>query len=172
MRVRVHYSRMGNLSLPDEPSIVVSSLNRSEVSPCQNNSACSCGQVCWYPQCLLSMSAGLIAPGMWMKRNTLAAIVSRTVCQDNAICLLCNFPAGMFELLTTDSLSPNMKLSLIGTPRYLNESRLSMTCSVAVLAATYSEPYVAVTVELCFFAYQSTGVLLNRCKTPELRTFL
>ena len=102
--------------------------------------ACSCGQVCWCPQCLLSISAGLIAPGMWIKRKVLAAIVSRTRCHDSATCLLCNLPAGTFELFTTDSLSPNMMLSRIGTPRCLNVRRLSMTCSVAVLAATCSEP--------------------------------
>jgi hypothetical protein len=60
---RVHCSRMENLTLPDSPSRASSSLNRSEVSPCQNSSACDCGQGCWCPQCSLSMSAGLIAPG-------------------------------------------------------------------------------------------------------------
>jgi hypothetical protein len=85
------YPRMENLSLPDEPNRTVSgyvdysslstsevSLSRSEVSPSQNNNACSCVQVCWYPQCLLSMLAGLMAPGMWIKGNVLAAIDSRT----------------------------------------------------------------------------------------------
>ena len=78
------YPRMENLSLPDEPNRIVSghvnhsSLSRSEVSPSQNSNACSCVQVCWYPQCLLSMSAGLMAPGIWIKRKVLAAIDSRT----------------------------------------------------------------------------------------------
>ena len=124
-RTHAHYPCMEILSLPDEPNKIVScyelfsSTNKSVVSPCQNNNACSCVQVCWYPQCLLSMSAGFIAPGMWIKRSVLAAIDSLTLCQDSAICLLCNLPAGIFELLTTDSLSPNMKLSLTGTSRYL-----------------------------------------------------
>jgi hypothetical protein len=85
------YPRKENLSLPDKPNRIVSgyadhsslsrsevSLRRSEVSPSQNSNACSCFQVCWYPQCLLSMSAGLMAPGIWIKRNVLAAIDSRT----------------------------------------------------------------------------------------------
>jgi hypothetical protein len=135
------------VSLPDEPNKIVfahtvlfSSFSKSVVSPCQNNSAWSCGQVCAYPQFLLSMSAGLIAPGMWTKSNILAAIASQTLCHDSAICRLCNLPAGMFELFTTDSLSPNMKLSLTGTPRCRSVVRLSMICSVAVLAATNSVP--------------------------------
>ena len=140
------YPRMEILSIPNEPNkiesgyVLFSSLNKSVVSPCQNNNACSCVEVCRYPHCLLSMSDGLIAPGMWIKYNILAAIDSLTLCQDSAICLLCNLPAGMFELFTADSLLPNMKLSLTGTPRYLNERQLSMICLVAVLAATYLEP--------------------------------
>ena len=46
--------------------------------------------------------------------------------------------------MTTDLLSPNMKaLDLIGTQKYLNVCLSSMICSVAVLAARNSHPYVA-----------------------------
>ena len=51
----------------------------------------------------------------------------------------------MIALVMTDLLSPNMyALVMMGTPRYLSVSLRSMICSVAVLAATNSEPYVAV----------------------------
>ena len=36
------------------------------------------------------------------------------------------------------------------TPRYRREMRWSIICSVAVLPATYSEPYVAVSTVPCF----------------------
>ena len=52
--------------------------------------------------------------------------------------------------MTTDLLSPNMNvLVMIGTPRYLSVFLRSMICSVAVLAATNSEPYVAVSTVAC-----------------------
>ena len=40
-----------------------------------------------------------------------------------------------------------------------------MICSVAVLAATNSEPYVAVTTVSCLFENQSAGVVLTKCNT-------
>ena len=54
MRARVSiYPRMEILSLPNEPNkiesgyvLLSSSFNKSVVSPCQNNNACSCVQVC------------------------------------------------------------------------------------------------------------------------------
>ena len=39
---------------------------------------------------------------------------------------------------------------------------MSMICSVAVLAATNSEPYVAVSTVAWFLEYQPTGVLLTK----------
>ena len=50
-----------------------------------------------------------------MNRRILAVIDSRARCHDNAMWRLCSFPVGTLELLTTDSLSPNMKLSFTGT---------------------------------------------------------
>ena len=50
----------------------------------------------------------------------------------------------------------------MGAPRYLKVCLMSMICSVAVLAATNSEPYVAVSTVACFLEYQSTGVLLTK----------
>ena len=51
----------------------------------------------------------------------------------------------MVELVTTDLLSPNMyALVMMGAHRYLSVFLRSMICSVAVLAGTNSEPYVAV----------------------------
>ena len=40
-----------------------------------------------------------------------------------------------------------------------------MICSVAVLAATDSEPYVAVSTVACLFENQSVGVWLTKCST-------
>ena len=65
--------------------------------------------------------------------------------------------------MTTDLLSPNKKdLVAMGAPRYLKVCLMSMICSVAVLTATNSEPYVAVSTVACFLEYQSTGVLLTK----------
>ena len=48
---------------------------------------------------------------------------------------------GTVELVTTGLLSPNMSaLDLIGTPKYLRVCLMSTICSVAVLAATNSDP--------------------------------
>ena len=54
----------------------------------------------------------------------------------------------------------------MGAPRYLKVCLMSMICSVAVLAATNSEPYVAVSTVACFLEYQSTGVLLTKWRHP------
>ena len=72
----------------------------------------------------------------------------------------------MVELETSDLLSPNMyALVTIRTHRYLSVFLRSMTCSVAVLAATNSEPYVAVSTVACLFENQSVGVVLTKCST-------
>ena len=39
---------------------------------------------------------------------------------------------------------------------------MSIICSVAVLAATNSDPYVAVSIVACFSEYQSVGVWLQK----------
>ena len=54
----------------------------------------------------------------------------------------------------------------MGAPRYLKVCLMSMICSVAVLAATSSEPYVAVSTVACCLEYQSTGVLLTKWRHP------
>ena len=72
----------------------------------------------------------------------------------------------MVALVMTDLLSPNMyALVMMGTPRYLSMFLRSMICSVAVLAATTSEPNVAVSTAACLFKYQSIGVVLMKCNT-------
>ena len=43
---------------------------------------------------------------------------------------------------------------------------MSMICSVAVLAATNSEQYVADSTVACFFEYQSAGGLLTKWRHP------
>ena len=43
---------------------------------------------------------------------------------------------------------------------------MSIICSAAALAATNSEPYVAVSAVACFLEYWSTGVLLTRWRHP------
>ena len=72
----------------------------------------------------------------------------------------------MVELVTTDLLSPNIyALVMMGTPRYLSVFLRSIICSVAVLAATNSEPYVVVSTVACLFENQSVGVVLTKYNT-------
>ena len=72
----------------------------------------------------------------------------------------------MVEHVTTDLLSRNMyALVMMGTPRYLSVFLRSMICSIVVLAATNSEPYVAVSTVACLFKTQSFGVVLTKCNT-------
>ena len=72
----------------------------------------------------------------------------------------------MVELMTTDLLSPNIyALVMMGSPRYLSVFLRSIICSVAVLAATNSEPYVAVSTVACLFENQPIGVVLTKCNT-------
>ena len=86
-----------------------------------------------------------------------------TLGYDNMLCLLLRMDWGMFELVTTDLLSPNMyALVMMGTPRYLSVFLRSMICSVAVLAAMNSEPYVAVSTVACLIENQSVGVVLTK----------
>ena len=72
----------------------------------------------------------------------------------------------MVELVNTDLLSPNIyALVMMGTPRYLSVFLRSIICSVAVLAATNSEPYVVVSTVACLFENQSVGVVLTKYNT-------
>ena len=50
----------------------------------------------------------------------------------------------------------------MGAPNNLRVYLKPMICSVAVLAATNSEPYVAVSTVACFLEYQSVGVWLQK----------
>ena len=50
----------------------------------------------------------------------------------------------------------------MGTPRYLKVYLRSIICSVAVLAATNSKPYVPVSTVACFLEYQSVGIWLQK----------
>ena len=68
----------------------------------------------------------------------------------------------MVEPVMTDLLSPNMKLLLlIGTPRYIRVNLRSRIWSAAILGATNSDPYVAVSTVACLLEYQSVGVPLT-----------
>ena len=70
-----------------------------------------------------------------------------------------NVECGRVELVTTDLLSPNKyDFVLIGTPKYLKVCLKSIVCSAAVLDATNSDPYVAVSTVACLFEYESIGV--------------
>ena len=72
----------------------------------------------------------------------------------------------MAELMTANVLSPNIyAFIMMGTPRYLTVFLSSITCSAAVLAATNSEPYVAVSTVTYLFKTQSDGVVLTKCNT-------
>ena len=55
----------------------------------------------------------------------------------------------------------------MGARRYLKVCQISMICSVAVLAATNSEPYVAVSTVACFLEYQSTGVFVDKMEASR-----
>ena len=75
----------------------------------------------------------------------LAAMASLTRWNARMLCLLLKVECGSVALVTTDLLSPNIyDLDLMGTPRHLSVYLISMIFSVAVLAATNSDPYVAV----------------------------
>ena len=75
----------------------------------------------------------------------LAGMASLTLWNAKMLCLLLRVECGSVALVTTDLLSPNMKdFDLIGIPKYLRVYLKSIICSVAVLTATNSDPYVAV----------------------------
>ena len=75
------------------------------------------------------------------------------------LCLLPNVECGRVELVTNDLLSPNKyDFVLICTPKYLTVCLKSIICSLAVLDATNSDPYVAVSTVACLFEYESIGV--------------
>ena len=61
-----------------------------------------------YPQCLLTMSAGLFSPGICLNMNTPDTITLQTQWKERALWRLCNFVWGCVALLTTDLLSPKM----------------------------------------------------------------
>ena len=66
-------------------------------------------------------------------------------------------------LVTADLLSPNIYgFDLMWTPNYLRVYLKSIISSVAVLAATKSDPYVAISTVACFLEYQSVGVWLQK----------
>ena len=87
------------------------------------------------------MSLRLYSDLIQWKSIILAAMASLTRWNAKILCLLLNVECGNDALVTTDLLSPNMyDLELIGTPRYLSVYLMSIICSVAVLAATNSDP--------------------------------
>ena len=64
---------------------------------------------------------------------------------------------------TCDNRLPNIyDFDLMGTPRYIRVHLMSIICSVAVLAATNSDPYVPISTVACFLEYQSVGVWLQK----------
>ena len=65
---------------------------------------------------------------------------------------------GRVELVTTDLFSKNKQdFVLIGTPKHLKVCLKSIMCSVAVLDAANSDPYVAASTVSCLFEYESIG---------------
>ena len=90
-------------------------------------------------------------------------MASLTLWNAKMLCFWHKVECGSVARVTTDLLSPNIyDLDLWGTPRYLSVYLISMICSVAVLAATNSDPYVAVSTVGCFLVYQSVGVWLQK----------
>ena len=113
-------------------------------------------------QCLLNISLRLFSDLIQWKSIILAAMASLTRWNAKILCLLLRVEGGSVALVTTDLLSPNIyDLDLMGTPRYLSVYLMSISCSVAVLAATNSDPYVAVSTVACFLDYQSVGDCRN-----------
>ena len=51
-------------------------------------------------------------------------------------------------------------------PKYLKVCLKSIICSVRVLEATNSDPYVAVSTVACLFEYESIGVWIIEYKQP------
>ena len=49
---------------------------------------------------------------------------------------------------------------------YLKVCLKSIICSVAVLEATNSDQYVAVSTVACLFEHESMGVWFTKCKQP------
>ena len=92
----------------------------------------------------------------------LAAMASLSLWNAKMLCLLLKVECGSAALVTTDLLSPNINdLDLMGKPRYLRVYLVSMIYSFAVLAATNSDQYVAVSTVASFLEYQSIGVRLQ-----------
>ena len=58
---------------------------------------------------------------------------------------------------------------MMGTPRYLSVFLRSTICSVAVFAATNSEPYGADSTLACLFENSSVGVVLTKCNPALLQ---
>ena len=85
-----------------------SSVGISMIFPLQNNIGRNSFHMSLYDQCLLRTSAGLCFPLRKWNWQISAAMDSRTLWYDNALCRLCSLDVSFIELLTTDSLSPNM----------------------------------------------------------------
>ena len=140
---------------------------RSMVSPFQKSIGCSIFHIYWQPQCLGGISAGLSLPARNLNCMTPAAMASLTLCNNSVMCCLCSLVWDIEALLTTDSLSPNMKhFSWREVHRYQRVLWISVICSVQVRADTNSDPQVAVSHVACFLEYQSKGVLFMRCNIP------
>ena len=116
------------------------------------------GKILLCSQCLLNMSLRLYSDLIQWKSIILAAMASLTRWNAKILCLLLKVECGSVALVTTDLLSPNIyDLDLMCKPRYLSVYLMSMICSVAVLAATNSDPYVAVSTVACFLEYRGTS---------------
>ena len=71
------------------------------------------------------------------------------------------------ELVTTDLLSSKRyDLFWIATPKYPKVCLKSNICLVAVLDATNSEPYVAVSTVACLLENEPMGVWFTKCRQP------
>ena len=93
---------------------------------------------------------------------TLEAMASLTRWNAKLLCLLLRVELGSVALVTKELLPPKLYVfDLMETPRYLKVYLRSIIFSVAVFAATNSEPYVAVSTIACFLEDQSVGVWLQ-----------
>ena len=141
------------------------------VSPRQNKIGLINGQNVTYGRNLVMTSAGFSLPDTWQNLIMPDATAALTLWKDSAVWRLSITDCGIVDDVTTLWLSPNIQDGpsmgpSMGTPMLRNVMRRSMICSVAMRAATNSEPYVLVSTVPWRLENQSTGVWLTKCRMP------
>ncbi len=103
-----------------------------------------------------------------LKEIMLAATAFLTLQQAKALCLFFKVLLQVVVLITTLWLSPYVMVGpLIATPSILSWYLSSVLNSVAIVAATNSNPQVELSTVFCLLLYQRMCMLLTSNKTPE-----